>query len=36
MENITYKKHAMVIVRGGRVKDLPGVKHHLVRGLCEQ
>ncbi len=35
MENITYKKHAMVIVRGGRVKDLPGVKHHLVRGLLD-
>lgn len=25
-------EHAIVMVRGGRVKDLPGVKYHLVRG----
>lgn len=25
-------EHAIVLVRGGRVKDLPGVKYHLVRG----
>ena len=25
-------EHAIVIVRGGRVKDLPGVKYHIVRG----
>ncbi len=25
-------EHAMVLVRGGRVRDLPGVKYHIVRG----
>jgi small subunit ribosomal protein S12 len=25
-------EHAIVLVRGGRVKDLPGVKYHLIRG----
>jgi small subunit ribosomal protein S12 len=25
-------EHAIVLVRGGRVKDLPGVKYHIVRG----
>lgn len=25
-------EHAVVLVRGGRVKDLPGVKYHIVRG----
>ncbi len=25
-------EHAIVLIRGGRVKDLPGVKYHLVRG----
>lgn len=25
-------EHAIVLVRGGRVRDLPGVKYHLVRG----
>lgn len=26
------QEHAMVLVRGGRVKDLPGVRYHVVRG----
>lgn len=26
------QEHALVLVRGGRVKDLPGVKYHIVRG----
>ncbi len=26
------QEHAVVLVRGGRVKDLPGVKYHIVRG----
>lgn len=26
------KEHAQVFVRGGRVKDLPGVRYHIVRG----
>jgi small subunit ribosomal protein S12 len=25
-------EHAIVLIRGGRVKDLPGVKYHIVRG----
>ena len=28
----TLSEHGIVLVRGGRVKDLPGVKYHLVRG----
>ena len=26
------QEHAVVLVRGGRVKDLPGVRYHIVRG----
>ena len=28
----TLSEHGIVLVRGGRVKDLPGVKYHIVRG----
>ncbi|KKS32172.1 MAG: 30S ribosomal protein S12 [Candidatus Amesbacteria bacterium GW2011_GWA2_42_12] len=28
----TLAEHGIVLVRGGRVKDLPGVKYHIVRG----
>ena len=28
-------EHAMVLVRGGRVKDLPGVRYHIVRGTLD-
>lgn len=28
----TLQEHSVVLVRGGRVKDLPGVKYHIVRG----
>ena len=31
-EGHTLAEHGIVLVRGGRVKDLPGVKYHLVRG----
>lgn len=31
-EKNNLKEHATVLVRGGRVKDLPGVRYHLVRG----
>ncbi len=31
-EKNNLKEHANVLVRGGRVKDLPGVRYHLVRG----
>lgn len=26
------QEHSVVLIRGGRVKDLPGVKYHIVRG----
>jgi len=31
-EGHNLQEHSMVIVRGGRVKDLPGVRYHIVRG----
>jgi small subunit ribosomal protein S12 len=31
-EGHTLQEHSVVLVRGGRVKDLPGVKHKLIRG----
>jgi small subunit ribosomal protein S12 len=31
-EGHNLSEHGIVLVRGGRVKDLPGVKYHLVRG----
>ena len=31
-ERNTIKEHSTVLVRGGKVKDLPGVKYHIVRG----
>ena len=27
--------HSVVLVRGGRVKDLPGVRYHIVRGVLD-
>lgn len=27
------QEHSLVLIRGGRVKDLPGVKYHVVRGI---
>ena len=29
------QEHSMVLVRGGRVKDLPGVRYHIVRGCLD-
>jgi small subunit ribosomal protein S12 len=29
------QEHSIVLVRGGRVKDLPGVKYHVVRGVYD-
>jgi len=29
------QEHSIVLVRGGRVKDLPGVRYHLVRGKLD-
>lgn len=31
----TLAEHSIVLVRGGRVKDLPGVKYHIVRGKLD-
>lgn len=28
-------EHSVVLVRGGRVRDLPGVKYHIVRGVYD-
>ena len=32
---ITYKNTLSFLVRGGRVKDLPGVRYHIVRGALD-
>ncbi len=29
------QEHSIVMVRGGRVKDLPGVRYHLIRGVLD-
>jgi len=29
------QEHSIVLVRGGRVKDLPGVRYHIVRGILD-
>ena len=29
------QEHSIVIIRGGRVKDLPGVRYHVVRGIFD-
>ncbi|MBI3354125.1 MAG: 30S ribosomal protein S12 [Nitrospirae bacterium] len=29
------QEHSIVVVRGGRVKDLPGVRYHIVRGVLD-
>ena len=34
-EGHTLKEYATVLIRGGRVKDLPGIKYHLVRGKLD-
>ncbi len=31
----TLQEHSVVLVRGGRVKDLPGVRYHIVRGTLD-
>ncbi len=31
----TLQEHSVVLVRGGRVKDLPGVRYHIVRGALD-
>lgn len=34
-EGHSLQEHSIVLVRGGRVKDLPGVKYHIVRGALD-
>lgn len=34
-EGHTLQDHSVVLVRGGRVKDLPGVRYHIVRGTLD-
>lgn len=34
-EGHNLQEHSIVLVRGGRVKDLPGVKYHIVRGVLD-
>ena len=29
------QEHSIVLVRGGRVKDLPGVRYHIIRGALD-
>ncbi len=31
----TLQEHSIVLLRGGRVKDLPGVRYHIVRGVMD-
>lgn len=34
-EGHTLQEHSVVLIRGGRVKDLPGVQYHVVRGILD-
>ena len=34
-ERHNLQEHSIVLVRGGRVKDLPGVRYHIVRGTLD-
>lgn len=34
-EGHNLQEHSIVLVRGGRVKDLPGVKYHIIRGTLD-
>ena len=34
-EKHNLQEHSVVLVRGGRVKDLPGVRYHIVRGALD-
>jgi len=29
------QEHSVVVIRGGRVKDLPGVRYHMIRGVLD-
>jgi small subunit ribosomal protein S12 len=34
-EGHALQEHSIVVIRGGRVKDLPGVRYHVVRGVLD-
>jgi len=34
-EGHNLQEHSMVLVRGGRVRDLPGVRYHIIRGVLD-
>ena len=34
-ENHNLQEHSVVLIRGGKVKDLPGVRYHVVRGSLD-
>jgi small subunit ribosomal protein S12 len=34
-EGHNLQEHSIVLIRGGRVKDLPGVRYHIVRGTLD-
>ena len=34
-EGHSLQEHSVVVIRGGRVKDLPGVQYHIVRGVLD-
>ncbi|HEY0604174.1 MAG TPA: 30S ribosomal protein S12 [Herpetosiphonaceae bacterium] len=34
-ESHNLQEHSVVLIRGGRVKDLPGVRYHIVRGTLD-
>jgi small subunit ribosomal protein S12 len=34
-EGHTLQEHSVVLIRGGRVRDLPGVRYHIVRGVLD-
>jgi len=34
-EGHNLQEHSIVVIRGGRVKDLPGVRYHVVRGVLD-
>lgn len=34
-EGHNLQEHSVVLIRGGRVKDLPGVRYHTIRGVLD-
>lgn len=34
-EGHNLQEHSVVVIRGGRVKDLPGVRYHIIRGMLD-